>query len=145
MSPSRLLRLLFIHAETCDTLEKAADNMKKQYNKKKQKACDYQVGDKVWLDSTNLHLPRPKKKLDDKQVGPFTILDKAGAAAYKLKLPPHWKVYPRFNEKLLTPYIPPAFPNQEIPPPPPPDLINNEEEFEIKEILDSKPCTIHGG
>ncbi|SJK99608.1 uncharacterized protein ARMOST_02916 [Armillaria ostoyae] len=86
----------------------------------------------------NLHLPRPKKKLDDKRVGPFLILEKTGASAYKLKLPPHWKIHPRFNEKLLTPYEPPAFPNQEQPPPPPPDLIDGEEEWEIEEILDSK-------
>ncbi len=119
--------------------------MKRQYDKRKSSSCDYQVSDKVWLDSTNLHLPRPKKKLDDKRIGPFKIIDKVGAAAYKLKLPQHWKIYPRFNEKLLTPYIPLAFPNQEVPPPPPPDLINDEEEFEIEEILDSRPRTICGG
>ncbi len=118
--------------------------MKRQYDKRKTTSRDYQVGDKVWLDSTNLHLPRPKKKLDDKRIGLFTIEGKAGAAAYKLKLPPHWKIHPCFNEKLLTPYIPPAFPNQEIPPPPPPNLINDEEEFEIEDILDSRPHTIRG-
>ncbi len=68
-----------------------------------------------------------------------------GAAAYKLKLPTHWKIHPRFNEKLLTLYILPAFPNQEVPPAPPPELINDEEEFEIEEILDSKSRTIRGG
>ncbi len=52
---------------------------------------------------------------------------------------------PRFNEKLLAPYIPPAFPNQEVPPAPPPDLINDEEEFKIEEILDSHPRTICSG
>ncbi len=134
-----------IHRETRDALQKAAASMKRQYDKRKMSSHDYQVGDKVWLDSTNLHLPRPKKKLDNKRVGPFTILEKAGAAAYKLKLPSHWKIHPCFNEKLLTPYILPAFPNQEVPPPPPPDLINDEEEFEIKKILDSRPCTIRGG
>ncbi len=126
-----------IHEETRDALEKAAGNMKRQYDKKKQSSHDYQVGDKVWLDATNLHLPRPKKKLDNKRVSPFTILERAGAAAYKLKLPPHWKIHPRFNKKLLTPYILPAFPNQEVPPLPPPNLINDKEEFEIEEILDS--------
>ncbi|KAK0461485.1 hypothetical protein IW261DRAFT_1577065 [Armillaria novae-zelandiae] len=54
-------------------------------------------------------------------------------AAYKLKLPPHWKIHPTFNEKLLTPFMPPAFPNQEVPPPPPPDLIKDEEEYKIEE------------
>ncbi len=119
--------------------------MKRQYDKRKTSSRDYQVGDKVWLDSTNLHLPRPKKKLNDKCIGPFEIIDKAGATAYKLKLPQHWKIHPCFNEKLLTPYIPPIFPNQEAPPPPPPDLINDEEEFEIEEILDSRPRMIRGG
>ncbi len=134
-----------IHKETHAALERAADSMKMQYNKKKRASCNYQVRDHVWLDATNLHLPRPKKKLDDKHVGPFEIIDKAGAAVYKLKLPDHWKIHLCFNEKLLTPYILPAFPNQEILPPPPPDLINDEEEYKIEEILDSKPCTIQGG
>ncbi len=134
-----------IHRETRDALQKAAGSMKRQYDKQKTVSRDYQIGDRVWLDSTNLHLPRPKKKLDDKRVGPFTILEKAGAAAYKLKLPVHWKIHPRFNEKLLTPYVPPSFPNQEVPPAPPPELINDEEEFEIEEILDSKLRTIRGG
>ncbi len=136
--------MMVIHKETQKALDEAAGQMKAQYDKGKHRARDYQIGDRIWLDSTNLSLPRPKKKLDDKRVGPFEILEKAGASTYKLKLLPHWKIHPHFNEKLLTPYIPPAFPNQELPPPPPPDLINDEEEFEIKEVLDSRPCTIRG-
>ncbi|SJL00960.1 uncharacterized protein ARMOST_04273 [Armillaria ostoyae] len=127
-----------IHKETETALEQAADRMKAQYDKHKRPAKEYHAGDKVWLDATNLHLPRPKKKLDDKRVGPFLVLEKTGASAYKLKLPPHWKIHPRFNEKLLSPFEPPSFPNQEQPPPPPPDLIDGEEEWEIEEILDSK-------
>ncbi|SJL07267.1 uncharacterized protein ARMOST_10610 [Armillaria ostoyae] len=128
-----------IHKETEAALEEAAGRMKTQYDKHKRPAHEYNVGDKVWLDATNLHLPRPKKKLDDKRVGPFLVLEKTGASAYKLKLPPHWKIHPRFNKKLLSPFEPPSFPNQEQPPPPPPDLIDGEEEWEIEEILDSKP------
>ncbi len=127
-----------IHKETHDALEKAAEN-------KKSKSREYHIRDKVWLDATNLRLPRPKKKLDDKRVSPFKIVNKAGVSAYKLKLPLHWKIHPCFNKKLLTPYIPLEFPNQESPPPPPPDLIDGKEEYKIEEILDSKPCTIRGG
>ncbi len=55
-----------IHAEAKQALEKATNQMKAQYDKKKRTAIEYQVGDKVWLDTTNLNLPPPKKKLDDK-------------------------------------------------------------------------------
>ncbi|SJL01337.1 uncharacterized protein ARMOST_04657 [Armillaria ostoyae] len=132
-----------IHKETEEALEKAAGNMKAQYNKHKRPSKDYHAGDLVWLDATNLHLPRPKKKLDDKCVSPFKILEKTGTSAYKLKLPPHWKIHPRFNEKLLTPYTPLSFPNQEQPPSPPPDLIENEEQWELEEVLDSKTRKVH--
>ena len=55
-----------VHKQTQKALEKAASAMKTQYDKKKRPAVEYQVGDKVWLDMTNLNLPRPKKKLNDK-------------------------------------------------------------------------------
>ncbi len=45
-----------IHAEAKRALNKAADQMKVQYDKKKRPAIKYQVGDKVWLDTTNLNL-----------------------------------------------------------------------------------------
>ncbi|SJL01350.1 uncharacterized protein ARMOST_04670 [Armillaria ostoyae] len=111
-----------IHKET-----KAARRMKKQYDKSRCNAKDYNIGDLVWLDATNLHLPRPKKKLDDKHVSPFKMLEKTGVSAYKLKLPPHWKIHSNSHH-----------------PPPPPDLINGEEQWEIKEILDLKTCKVQG-
>lgn len=43
-------------------LEKAAEQIKKQYNNKKSPTVNY----KVWLDTTNLKLAHPKKKLDNK-------------------------------------------------------------------------------
>ncbi|SJL10445.1 uncharacterized protein ARMOST_13831 [Armillaria ostoyae] len=125
-----------IHKETEAALEEATGRMKVQYDKHKRPAKEYHAGDLIWLDTTNLHLSRPKKKLNNKRVRPFKILKKTGhtgASAYKLKLPPHWKIHLHFNEKLLTPYTPPVFPNQEQPLPPPPDLINNEEQWELKE------------
>ncbi len=119
--------MTIIHKEAEKALTEAAGQMKAQYDKGKCIARNLQIGDRMWLDSTNLSLPHPKKKLNDKRVGPFEIVEKAGASAYKLKLPPHWRIHPCFNEKLLTPYVLPAFPNQELPPSPPPDLINDEE------------------
>ncbi|SJL16289.1 uncharacterized protein ARMOST_19809 [Armillaria ostoyae] len=133
-----------IHNETKATLTKAAKQMKTQYDKKKKATVEYQIGDKVWLDTTNLHLTRPKKKLNDKCVSPFVIIEKCGLSAYKLKLLPIWKIYPVFNETLLTPYVAPTFPNQKRDPPPPPDIINNEEQYEIETILDHKTHKVRG-
>ncbi len=133
-----------IYAEAKQALEKAADQMKTQYNKKKRPAVEYQVGDKVWLDMTNLNLPRPKKKLADKRTGPFLIVAKKGASAYTLKLPTNWCIHPTFNESLLTPYAPPAFLNQEQPSPLPPDLIDGEEHYEVEKVLDSREHKVRG-
>lgn len=127
-----------VHKETQKALEEATTRMKTQYNKKRHAAHKYSISDRAWLDAMNLHLPQPKKKLNDKHIGPFKILEKAGVSAYKLKLLPHWKIHLHFNEKFLTPYTPLVFPNQELPPPPPPDLIKDEEEYEIEEVLDSR-------
>ncbi len=46
-----------IHAAAKRSLKKAADQMKAQYDKRKHLAVEYQIGDKVWLNMTNLHLP----------------------------------------------------------------------------------------
>ena len=80
----------------------------------------------------------PLKKLDHKHFGPFEILLKVGAAAYKLKLPHTWKtVWPIFNKVLLTPYTPLQFETQQHPPPPP-VLVNQESKYEVEEIIDSR-------
>ncbi|SJL01322.1 uncharacterized protein ARMOST_04642 [Armillaria ostoyae] len=132
-----------IHDETKAALQKSAEQMKMQYDKKKKAAVEYQIRDKVWLNTTNLHLAHPKKKLNDKHIGPFPILKKHSLSAYKLKLPLTWKIYSVFNETLLHPFTPPAFLNQEQPPPPPPDIVNSEEQYEVEAILDNKTHKVH--
>ena len=85
----------------------------------------------------NIKTDRPTSKFEDKRLGPFEIIKKVGAGAYKLKLPKKWKgLHPVFNEVLLHPYHEPQFKNQEknteIP-----DIINAFEK-EPEEILNSR-------
>ncbi|SJL07243.1 uncharacterized protein ARMOST_10586 [Armillaria ostoyae] len=115
-----------IHDKTKATLQKPAEQMKTQYDKKKKTTLEYQ------------------KKLNNQQVGPFTVLQKHGLSAYKLKLLVAWKVYLVFNETLLMLYIPPAFSNQEKNPSLPPDIINSEEQYKTETILDHKTHKVHG-
>jgi len=122
-----------------ESLEVAAELMKKQVDKKRGPANVYQPGDKVWLETTNLNLREPSKKLSDKRVGPFEVVKKVGEGAYKLRLPASWKaLHSTFNEKLLTPFTPPFAAHQVKPPPPPPDIIDGHEEQEVEEIIDSQ-------
>jgi len=64
----------------------------------------FQVGDKVFLRSKNIRTLRPHKKLDHRQLGPFTIIDAWGKQAYKLNLPPRYgRLHPVFHVSLLEP------------------------------------------
>ena len=65
------------------------------------------------------------------------MLDKVGAGAYRLKLPPRWKkIHPVFNEILLKPAIKPIFESQRIQPLSLPKIIDNKEHYEIEKIRD---------
>ena len=113
--------------------------MKTFYNKKQADAHNYNKGDKVWLEGSNITRTRPSKKLGEKRYGPFEVLGKEGLTAYRLKLPTTWKkIHPVFNEALLTPYKPPTYPQQQLPRPAPPVVIEGDEEYEVNEILDSR-------
>ena len=113
--------------------------MKHLYDHHRKVTYPYKPGDKVWLEGCSLQTDQPSKKLSNKCYGPFTILSKIGAAAYKLKLPRTWKsVWPVFNELLLTPYKEPVYDSQRHPPPPPPGIIEDQEEYEVNKIHNSK-------
>ncbi len=127
-----------MHEETRAALQKASLDMKKYADEYRQQAPDYQVGDKVMLDISNLRTTRPSKKLDLRRQGPFEIQEVISRSAYKLKLPTSWKVHPVFHVSLLRPY----HDGSEIRPPaqipPPPEMIDDEPEYEVEIILDSQ-------
>src|ERR1700730_6143835 len=87
-------------------MEKAVVAMKKSYDVGKRPSQEYSKGDLVWLDTCNLKMDHPSKKLDNKCAGPFTIKEKVGPGGYQLKLPQAWHIHQVFNELLLTPYLP---------------------------------------
>jgi hypothetical protein len=94
---------------------------------------DFEPGDSVWLEATNIHSNRPSQKLDNKRYSPFEVEEKVGDQAYHLKLPETWAIHNVFHSTLLTRTHTVEFDSQKTPMPPPPDIIE-EEEYEIKEI-----------
>ena len=88
-----------------DSLGKASRRMKK-YADKHRRDLEFSVGDRVLLKLT----PQIWKKITDKRYhkglvqkydGPFEIVQKVGAVAYKLKLPERFKVHPTFHVSFL--------------------------------------------
>ena len=76
--------------------------MARYYDRNRQQAVDYNIGDKVWLEGKDIYTNRPSKKLDDKRYGPFKVTEIIGPNAYKLDLPPSMMIYPIFNTVKLS-------------------------------------------
>ncbi|CAJ2679805.1 unnamed protein product [Trifolium pratense] len=90
--------------EMKDQLLKAQDQMRVQANKHRREV-DYQVGDMVYLKIQPYKLQKLAKrfnqKLSPRYYGPYEILERVGAVAYKLKLPEDSRVHPVFHASLL--------------------------------------------
>ena len=94
----------------------------------------FKKGQKVWLESCNLHIPYASQKLAPKQEGPFPIQKVLGPVTYQLQLLKQWKIHNVFHACLLSPYkeTDEHRPNHTDPPP---DLINGENEYKVEAIL----------
>ena len=71
------------------------------YSNLKRRDYQFKVGDKVMLRTKNYLSGekrfRPKKKLTAKWAGPFEIIQKISNTAFRLKLPPQWKIHDVFH------------------------------------------------
>jgi len=123
---------------TIAVLTKAAGIMKSYYNAKRDDLPPFEVGSKVWLESTNITPFQPMKKLTKKRYGPFEILKLVGPSTYRLKLPATWKgIHPVFNEILLMPFVTPL-PSQSTIQPPPIVQTADPKTYEVESILDTR-------
>jgi len=97
------------------------------------KFTPWKVGTKVWLDSRNLKINFPSRKLAPRREGPFEISQVISPYAYHLRLPPTWKIHGVFHASLLSPYkeTPEFGPNFL---PLPSTVIEGEEEYEVDTI-----------
>ncbi|KAG7588696.1 Zinc finger CCHC-type [Arabidopsis suecica] len=70
---------------------KEAQNRQKSYADKRRKELEFQVGDLVYLKAVTYKGKgrfTTRKKLSPRYVGPYKVIERVGAVAYKLQLPP---------------------------------------------------------
>ncbi len=82
-----------IHHQVTTSLAESRRRMEGVANPKRRDVA-HAVGDRVWLSSTHLPIRSGARKLASRWAGPFTILERIGAAAYRLELPASWRIHP---------------------------------------------------
>ena len=65
-------------------LVKSKDNMVKYYDWRRTPAPEYQPGDRVYLDTSDIHTTRPSWKLSHQRLGPFPVIRKVRNSTYLL-------------------------------------------------------------
>ena len=60
-------------------LAKVKDDMTMYYNRQRQPAPTFTLGDKVFLDASDIHTTRPLKKLAHRWLGPYLVEKQVGA------------------------------------------------------------------
>ena len=75
-----------VQEEVEASLKMIVETMKQFYNRTKGESIQYKKSDKVWLETTNITTKYSIKKLDNKYLEPFKILEKVEKLAYYFKL-----------------------------------------------------------
>ena len=127
------------HNQAMQVIKEVVQNMKNTHNNQACPAANYQEGDQIYLEVTNIQTDCPSQKLDNRCYGPFKVKRKVDQAAYELNLLEKWKgVYLVFNEIYLSPYYTSLFSTQQPPPPPLAVEVEGKPEYEVEEVLSSR-------
>jgi hypothetical protein len=127
----RIKLLMEERTQLSNRLRTAAESHKKYYDAK-HKPMRFKVEDKVVIASKNIRQLRPSRKLSDKYLGPFEIVEVIGdhGQAYRVKLPPHYQIHNVFHVSLLEPWHERMGTNTESAH----IRVQRQEEYEVKSI-----------
>lgn len=124
--------------EAQEAIVKAVGTHKVNYDKRRKDAPPYKEGDKVFLSAENIKTTRPTKKLSERQLGPYEVLNVVSPSAVRLKLPESLnRIHPVFGVNLLEPAKENNIPGrtQEVAPP---VVATNTVEWDVEEVVDSR-------
>jgi hypothetical protein len=110
----------------------AAKQSQARYHNRKRMDQTFKIGQWVMLRNKNITTGRFSRKIDDRQIGPFRVLNTWGTNAYKLDLPPRYReLHPVFHVSLLEPY----YIRSDQQPAPEAVWVDNEQEYAVEDIL----------
>ncbi|SNX83759.1 uncharacterized protein MEPE_02467 [Melanopsichium pennsylvanicum] len=118
-----------------DAIAKANLAVAKWFNRRRSDVS-FRRGDLVLLHTKHLRSDRPSHKLSNPLAGPFKVDEVISDRAYRLLLPPSWKVHPVFHVQMLEPY--PDGVRESSDAPQPTTLEDNYADFEVEGVLDSR-------
>jgi len=108
-----------------------AQSLQTKYFNRDHLPMTYEIGEKVLLSGKHIASRRPFKKLENKFLGPFDVVERIGKQAYRLKLPDRLKqLHDVFHVVLLEPYV--ARPGYE---PPAVEDIEDDPQWEVESIV----------
>jgi hypothetical protein len=124
------------HAFVTNQLTEARERMGQYYDQHRRDK-ELNIGDRVWLKTTNIRTRRECKKLDARKIGPFEITKRIGPLAYRLDLPETLKIHNVFHIELLEPVKDSTIEGQPEYPQGPLES-TEDQEWEVKGIIDSR-------
>jgi hypothetical protein len=127
-------------SEAKAVLVKAKDKFKLYYNCRCVPAPEIKVGDRVWVDVSDIKTTHSSPKFSDKQLRPFKVIQVVGKGAYKLELPPCYsQLHPVFPMVKLELAKPDPFPRHPRNNKPPPILqTDGDKRWEVNKILEAR-------
>ena len=121
-----------------NNLVKAHSRILTQTNHSRLDALSYAVGDRVWLSTDNLRLPRASWKLSEQWLGPYSIMKLVGTNTVELRLPRSMRIHPVVNISCVKPYHD-HLPGQPVSAPGPSIVTeDHDEEYEVEYVVDSR-------
>jgi len=118
-------------------LERAIADYKLYYDKDKKEPPSFDINESVWLVHHQVRGTRPSRKLDNKRLGPYKVIQKLSNNTFKLQLPKSMRIHPVFHVSHLEKHNANKFKGR-VKPRPPPVIVNAEKEYEVEAILDSR-------
>ena len=135
---SRMRQLI----ESARTALRAAQERQAKYADQHRRDFEFYVGDRVLLSASHLrvrHAVNAVNKLAPLFYGPYEVVEVISRVAYRLKLPPHFRIHPVIHISHLK-----AFNTDEDPAstrvvdPPPTEIIDGNEHFPVEAFLDRR-------